>query len=186
MSPTDKRKLLEAAQANVMRVLGTNNLELPESLKPVLLTEPQSMLEMPKTRVSHDSEKTPPKVGICFFLFERLKHVTWIFWRDTILCFFQQHYKGLSLKYLFIYLWTQWSNLETVKSWLIDLHTHFSWVKVSPSRGIFVADCVSHITSFFFSPFKFKVSCVEFPVCPVIFWTPGGMHILSIYSCLHR
>lgn len=65
MSLTDKRKLLEAAQANAMRILGTSNLDLPESVKPILPTKPQSKWEMPETRVRHDSEKTQSQVGIC-------------------------------------------------------------------------------------------------------------------------
>lgn len=64
MSLTDKRQLLEAAQANAVRNLGTDNLELPESVKPVRPTEPQSKWETPVTRVRHDSEKTRSQVGI--------------------------------------------------------------------------------------------------------------------------
>ena len=69
ISLTDKRKLLEAAQANAMRILGTTNLELPESVRPILSTEPQSKWEILETRVSHDCDKAPSKVGICFVLF---------------------------------------------------------------------------------------------------------------------
>lgn len=64
---TEKRKLLEAAQANAMRILGTNTLELPESVKPILSTMPQSKWEIPETRVRHDSERTQSQVGIRVF-----------------------------------------------------------------------------------------------------------------------
>lgn len=64
---TEKRKLLEAAQANAMRTLGRNNLELPESVKPILCPMPPSKWEVPETRVRHDSDKTQSQVGICVF-----------------------------------------------------------------------------------------------------------------------
>lgn len=73
----DKRKLLEAAQANAMRTLGRNNLELPESVKPILSAPesvkpilsamPPSKWEVPETRVRHDLDKAPSQVGNCVF-----------------------------------------------------------------------------------------------------------------------
>ncbi|XP_011613958.1 arginine/serine-rich protein 1 isoform X1 [Takifugu rubripes] len=69
LSLEDKRKLLEAAQANAMRTLGRNNLELPESVKPILSAPesvkpilsamPPSKWELPETRVRHDLDKAP-------------------------------------------------------------------------------------------------------------------------------
>lgn len=79
ISLTEKRKLLEAAQTNAMKILGTNTLELPESVKPIL---PQSKWEIPETRVRHDSERTQSQVGIrvgFFCVFLKRKHVTEIF-----------------------------------------------------------------------------------------------------------
>lgn len=98
---TEKRKLLEAAQANAMRILGTNTLELPESVKPILSTMPQSKWEIPETRVRHDSERTQSQVGIRVFLF--------FFFKENIpprffFCFFQQRDKLLSLKYVYLFV----------------------------------------------------------------------------------
>ncbi len=64
----DKRELLKAAKVNAMKILGTEKLELPESVKPILSeqsAESEQASSQPESRVRHDREKTPSQVGIC-------------------------------------------------------------------------------------------------------------------------
>lgn len=67
----DKRELLKAAIGNVVKVLGTERLELPESVKPILAerseseeSESEQVSPEPETRVRQDPEKTPSQVGV--------------------------------------------------------------------------------------------------------------------------
>lgn len=48
-----------------MKILGTEKLELPESVKPILSEQPESKWEStePETRVRQDHEKTLSQVG---------------------------------------------------------------------------------------------------------------------------
>ncbi|KAM3594894.1 uncharacterized protein V6R79_015446 [Siganus canaliculatus] len=61
LSVDDKRELLKAAQTNAMKTLGTEKLELPESVKPVLpepFVESRSPSPEPVLRVRQDPDKT--------------------------------------------------------------------------------------------------------------------------------
>ncbi|XP_028251076.1 arginine/serine-rich protein 1 isoform X2 [Parambassis ranga] len=60
LSLHDKRELLNTAKDNAMKILGVQNLELPESVKPILLAslESQQSSPEPEARVRHDPEKT--------------------------------------------------------------------------------------------------------------------------------
>ncbi|XP_072220779.1 arginine/serine-rich protein 1 [Leuresthes tenuis] len=60
LSMQDKRDLLEVAKANAMKILGVENLELPESVKPILSerSESRGLSPEPLTRVRHGSEKS--------------------------------------------------------------------------------------------------------------------------------
>ena len=66
LSLDDKRKLLEAAKANAMRILGVEKIELPESVKPILSEEPEPRPRSPEplVRRRQGSEMTGPQVGI--------------------------------------------------------------------------------------------------------------------------
>ncbi|KAM4541641.1 arginine/serine-rich protein 1 [Odontesthes bonariensis] len=57
MSMQDKRELLEVAEANAMKILGAENLELPESVKPIQ-SESRGLSPEPLARVRHGSEKS--------------------------------------------------------------------------------------------------------------------------------
>lgn len=63
----EKRERLEAAKANAMNILGQENVELPESVKPIL---PEQSVESkwastePEARVRQDPEKSPSQVGV--------------------------------------------------------------------------------------------------------------------------
>lgn len=62
----DKKELLSAAKANAMEILRVENLELPESVKPILSEQSVESkwvsLEL-ETRVRQDPEKTSSQVG---------------------------------------------------------------------------------------------------------------------------
>lgn len=63
---SDKRQLLGAAQANAKTILGTEKLELPQTVKPTLPEQPESKWESlePETRVRQAPEKTSSQVGV--------------------------------------------------------------------------------------------------------------------------
>lgn len=59
MSVEEKRQLLEAARQSAMKNLGVQKLELPESVKPILMQQPvvsKHGFTGPETRVRQDSE----------------------------------------------------------------------------------------------------------------------------------
>lgn len=61
----EKRKLLEAAKANAMKILGVEKLELPESVKPILSqSESRRLSPEPIDGVRQGSKKTKPQVSV--------------------------------------------------------------------------------------------------------------------------
>uniref|UniRef100_UPI0037E76E42 arginine/serine-rich protein 1 n=1 Tax=Semicossyphus pulcher TaxID=241346 RepID=UPI0037E76E42 len=60
LSLDDKRELLKAAKANAMKILGVENLDLPESVQPILSEQSESkwVSPVPKTRVIQHPKKT--------------------------------------------------------------------------------------------------------------------------------
>ncbi|XP_024114273.1 arginine/serine-rich protein 1 [Oryzias melastigma] len=63
LSLDEKRRLLEAAKANAMKILGVEKIELPESVKPILSEEPEPrpLSPEPPFRRRHVSERTGPQ-----------------------------------------------------------------------------------------------------------------------------
>lgn len=60
----DKKKLLEVAQANAMRMLGVARLELPESVKPILSEEQEPKRSSPEPVTRWKQDPTTPEVGV--------------------------------------------------------------------------------------------------------------------------